>query len=88
MLKNLTVAILGPALVCGVAAPASAKTLTTPSPPNIRFTPYPARRTAIPPIASAKAAPFTGWRLPALSTAERTERGYPTGDPQNPRTGG
>ena len=37
MLKTLTVAILGPALVCGVAATASAKTLTTPSPPNTRY---------------------------------------------------
>jgi hypothetical protein len=37
MLKTLKVAILGPALVCGVAATTSAKTLTTPSPPNTRY---------------------------------------------------
>jgi hypothetical protein len=55
MLKLLTIGTLGAALVCAMAATASAQTIPPPIPPNIRYI-VPARRTATLPIASAKAA--------------------------------
>ncbi|MDQ6867957.1 MAG: hypothetical protein M3178_05985 [Pseudomonadota bacterium] len=87
MLKTLTAAILGLALVCGVAATASAKPLTTPSPPNTRY--------ILPGTPDSYAADrlWEGrsiYRMEAPSTfyGGSDERGYPSGEPQNPRTGG
>jgi hypothetical protein len=86
MLKTLTLAILGPALVCGVAATAFAKTLTTASPPNTRY--------VLPGTPDSYAADrfWEGrsvYRMEAPSTFYygTDERGYPSGEPQNPRTG-
>ena len=87
MLKTLTIAILGSALVCGVAATASAKTLKTPSPPNTRYilpgTPDSSSADRIRERRSI-------YRMEAPGTFYygTDERGYPSGDPQNPRTGG
>jgi len=86
MLMNLAVAILGPALVCGVAATASAKTLTTPSPPKLRY--------ALPGTPDSYSADRL-WESRSIYRMEapRTfyggtdEQGYPSGEPQNPRTG-
>ncbi|MGQ0444576.1 MAG: hypothetical protein ACT4O2_05480 [Beijerinckiaceae bacterium] len=86
MLKTLTVAILGPALVCGVAATASANTLTTPSPPATRY--------VLPGTPDSSADRLREGRsifwmeAPGTFHGGTDERGYPTGDPQNPRTGG
>ncbi len=86
MLKTFAVVILGPALTCGVAATASAKTLTTPSPPNIRYI-----LPGTPDIYSGDRV-WEGrsiYRMEAPSTFYygTDERGYPSGEPQNPRTG-
>ena len=86
MLKTLIAAILGSALVCGVAATASAKTLTTPRPPTTRYilpgTPdsYSADR-----LREGRSI----YRMEAPSTFYygTDERGYSSGEPQNPRTG-
>jgi hypothetical protein len=88
MLKTLTVAILGPALVCGVAATASAKTLTTtPSPPNTRYV-----LPGTPDNSSAdrlwEGRSIYWMEAPGTFYGGTDERGYPSGEPQNPRTGG
>jgi hypothetical protein len=86
MLKNLTVAILGPALVCGVAATASAKTVTTPSPPNIRYV-LPGTPDSYSADRLWESRSIYRMETPGAFYGGTDERGYPSGEPQNPRTG-
>ncbi len=87
MLKTLTVAILGPALVCGVAAAASAKPLTTPSPPNTRYI-LPGTPDSYSADRLWEGRSIYWMEAPGTFYYGTDERGGPTGDPQNPRTGG
>jgi hypothetical protein len=88
MLKTLTVAILGPALVCGVAATASAKTLTTtPSPPNTRYV-LPGTLDSYSADRLWEGRSIYWMEAPGTFHGGTDERGYPSGEPQNPRTGG
>jgi hypothetical protein len=87
MLKTLTVAILGPALVCGVAETASAETLTTPSPPNTHYI-LPGTPDSYPAYRLQEGRSIYLMEAPGTFYGGTDERGYPTGDPQNPRTGG
>ena len=76
MLKLLTIGTLGSALVCGMAAAASAQTMPPPNPPNIRY--------ILPGAADSYAAEF---ERPSTFYGGSDERGYPSGEPENPRTG-
>jgi hypothetical protein len=87
MLKTPTVAILGPALVCGVAATASAKTLTTPSPPITRYT-LPGTPDSYSADRLWEGRSIYWMQAPGTFYGGTGERGYPAGEPQNPRTGG
>jgi hypothetical protein len=87
MLKTLTVAILGPALVCGGAATASANTLTIPSPPNTRYI-LPGTPDSYSADGLREGRSIYWMKAPGTFYGGTDERGYPTGDPQNPRTGG
>ena len=87
MLKTLTIAILGSALVCGVAATASAKPLTTPSPPNTRYI-LPGTPDSYSADRLWEGRSIYWMEAPGTFYYGTDERGYPTGDPQNPRTGG
>jgi hypothetical protein len=73
MLKLLTIGTLGSALVCGMAAAASAQTMPPPNPPNIRY--------ILPGAADSYAAESS---VLALSMADRTNGAIRAA---NPRTG-
>jgi len=87
MLKLLATASLFFAFTFGTAAMAVAQTMPPPSPPTIRY------------ILPGTPDSYSGDRLregrsiywmeaPGTFYGGTDERGYPTGDPQNPRTGG
>ncbi len=87
MLKSLTVAILGFALFCGGAATTSAKTLTTRSPPSTRY--------LLPGTPDSYSADQLreGRSIYRMEDTNdlyfgTDEKGYPSGEPQNPGTGG
>lgn len=89
MMKMLTMGTLASALLLGMAAAASAKTktLTTPSAPNTRY--------ELPGDAAGYPAGYLGegrsiYRMEHPSTfyGGSDERGYPSGEPQNPQIGG
>ena len=87
MLRTLTVAILGPALVCGVAAAASAKTLTTPSPPITRYT-LPGTPDSYSVDRLWEGRSIYWMQAPGTFYGGTDEQDHPSGEPQNPRTGG
>jgi hypothetical protein len=88
MLKFLATASLFFAFTFGMTAIAVAQAMTPPSPPNTRY--------KLPNAAAGH--PADGFREGrsiyemgppgTFYGATTDERGYPTGDPQNPRTGG
>ena len=86
MLKLLATAALFFAFTFGMTAIAVAPALAPPSPPSIRY--------ELPNAAGYPAVGFGEGRsiyrmgTPATFYGATDERGYPTGDPQNPRTGG
>lgn len=86
MLKFLATASLFFGFTFGMTAMAVAQAMTPPNPPNIRY--------ILPGAADSYSADRVGegrsiYLMEAPATFYGTdERGYPTGDPQNPRTGG
>ena len=87
MLKLLATASLFFAFTFGVTAMAVAQAIPPPSPPNTRY--------ELPNAAAGHSADgfregrsiYQMW-APGTFYGGTDERGYPTGDPQNPRTGG
>jgi len=86
MLKPLTVAILGPGLIFGMAATASAKTLTTPSPPNTRYV-LPGAPDSYSADRLREGRSIYWMEAPGTFFGGTDERGHPSGEPQNPRMG-
>ena len=86
MLKTLTLATLGSVLVCCTAATASAKTKPPPSPPNARHE-LPSAAARYPADRLPEGRSIHRMQAPSTFYYGTDERGYPTGDPQNPRTG-
>jgi hypothetical protein len=86
MLK-LVVRILGCGLIFGVAATASAKTLATPRPPNTRYE-LPGAAAGNPVNRVGEGRSIYQMEAPGIFYGGTDERGYPSGEPQNPRTGG
>ncbi|MGH6847022.1 MAG: hypothetical protein ACREC0_06180 [Methylocella sp.] len=86
MLKLLATTLLFFAFTFGTAAMAVAQTMPLPSPPGTRY------------VLPGAAAGYPGYRLregrsiyrmeaPSTFYGRSDERGYPRGEPQNPRTG-
>jgi hypothetical protein len=86
MLKLLATTSLFFAFTFGTAAMAVAQTMTPPSPPGTRY------------VLPGAAVDYSGYRLqegrsifrmgaPSTFYYGTDERGYPSGEPQNPRTG-
>jgi hypothetical protein len=87
MLKHIAIGSLGLALLCGTAAAASADTIKSPAPPDLRY--------GLPGAADGYSADglFEGRSIykmedPSTFYDGSDEQGYPSGDPENPRTGG
>ena len=70
-----------------MAATASAKTLTTPSPPKLRYV-LPGTPDSFSADRLWEGRSIYRMEAPSSFYYGTDERGYPTGDPQNPRTGG
>ena len=87
MLKLLATASLFFAFTFGVTAMAVAQAIPPPSPPNIRYE-LPGAATDNPVNGVGEGRSI--YRIEGSSTfyGGTDERGYPTGEPQNPRTGG
>jgi hypothetical protein len=71
MLKLLAIASLLFAFTFGMTATAVAQTITSPSPPSVRYV-LPGAVGGYPDDRLRRAAPFIGWWLPAVSITERT----------------
>lgn len=87
MLKSLTVAVLGSALLCGGAPTTSAKTLTTRSPPNTRYV-LPGTPESYSADQLLEGRSIYRMEDPNDLYYGTDEKGYPSGEPQNPGTGG
>ncbi|HEY8031139.1 MAG TPA: hypothetical protein VIF02_01860 [Methylocella sp.] len=85
MLKSLTIAILGSALLCGGVVTTSAKTLTTRSPLNTRYV-LPGTPDSYSADQLREGRSIYQMEDPDGLYYGTDERGYPSGEPQNPRT--
>ena len=87
MLKLLATASLFFAFTFGMTAIAVAQAMTPPSPPNIRYE-LPNAAAGHPADGSREGRSIYRMEAPSTFYGATDERGYPSGEPQNPRTGG
>ncbi len=86
MLKLLATASLFLAFTFGTAAMAVAQTMTPPSPPGTRYV-LPAEVAGNPGYRLREGRSIYRMEAPSTFYGGSDERGYPSGEPQNPRTG-
>jgi hypothetical protein len=86
MLKTLTVAILGSVLVCGMTAMAVAQMMPPLSSTGTRYV-LPDAVAGSPGYRLREGRSIYRMEAPSTFYGGSDERGYPSGEPQNPRTG-
>ncbi len=87
MLKQLATASLFLAFAFGMTAMAIAQALTPPSPPNTRYE-LPGGAAGYPADRPREGRSIYRMEAPGTFYFGTDQRGYPTGEPQNLRTGG